>query len=341
MLDKLSDYDFHLPLGAIAQKPVSPREAARLLLPKDGQFFDHQIADLPDLLRPGDLVIVNNTRVIPAQLTGRKGEGRIGFTLHKRLGTDSWQAFARPAKKCTIGSQIDFQDGLRAEILDKLEDGAVNLRFNLSGTALEAAIDKIGAMPLPPYIKRPDGADEKDKADYQTMFARHTGAVAAPTAGLHFTDGLKAKMLTRGIAFSEVTLHVGAGTFLPVKTEEIARHKMHTEWGEVGAETIEAITKAKAGGGRIISIGTTSLRILEAAYQAHGKLAPFSGETDIFITPGYQFGVVDMLLTNFHLPRSTLLMLVSAFLAIAKSCPPISMRLNRAIGFSAMGMPVY
>ena len=313
MLDKLSDYDFNLPPGAIAQKPVSPREAARLLVPEDGQFCDHHIADLPDLLRPGDLVIVNNTRVIPAQLTGRKGEGRIGFTLHKRLGADSWQAFARPAKKCTPGSQIDFQDGLRAEILDKLEDGAVNLRFNLSGTALEAAIDKIGAMPLPPYIKRPDGADEKDRADYQTMFARHTGAVAAPTAGLHFTDGLKAQMLARGIAFSEVTLHVGAGTFLPVKTEEIARHKMHTEWGEVGAETIEAIAKAKAGGGRIISIGTTSLRILEAAYQAHGKLAPFSGETDIFITPGYQFGVVDMLLTNFHLPRSTLLMLVSAF----------------------------
>jgi S-adenosylmethionine:tRNA ribosyltransferase-isomerase len=313
MLDKLSDYDFNLPASAIAQKPVSPREAARLLVPEGGQFYDHHIADLPDLLRPGDLVIVNNTRVIPAQLTGRKGEGRIGFTLHKRLRADSWQAFAKPAKKCITGSQIEFQDGLRAKILDKLEDGAVNLRFNLSGTALEAAIDKIGAMPLPPYIKRPDGADEKDRADYQTMFARHIGAVAAPTAGLHFTDGLKAQMLAKGIAFGEVTLHVGAGTFLPVKTEEIARHKMHAEWGEVGAETIEAITHTKARGGRIISIGTTSLRILEAAYQAHGKLAPFSGETDIFITPGYQFGVVDMLLTNFHLPRSTLLMLVSAF----------------------------
>ena len=313
MLDKLSDYDFNLPPGAIAQKPVSPREAARLLVPKDGQFFDHHIADLPGLLRPGDLVIVNNTRVIPAQLTARKGEGRIGFTLHKRLGTDSWQAFAKPAKKCTPGSVIEFESGFSAEVLEKLEDGAVNLRFNLSGTALESAIEGVGAMPLPPYIKRADGADDADKSDYQTVFARHTGAVAAPTAGLHFTDSLKNQLIARGIGFSEVTLHVGAGTFLPVKTEAIAEHKMHSEWGEVSSDTVAAITQTRAAGGRVICVGTTSLRILEAAYQAHGRLAPFSGETDIFITPGYQFGVVDMLLTNFHLPRSTLLMLVSAF----------------------------
>lgn len=313
MLDKLSDFDFELPPEAIAQKPSVPREAAKLLYPHAGKLQDHRIADLPVLLQPGDLLIVNNTRVIPAQLVGRKGAGRIRMTLHKRLGPDSWQAFAKPAKKCTPGSVIEFEAGFSAEVLEKLEDGAVNLRFNLSGTALDSAIEGVGAMPLPPYIKRPDGADDADKSDYQTVFARHTGAVAAPTAGLHFTDSLKNQLIARGIGFSEVTLHVGAGTFLPVKTEAIAEHKMHSEWGEVSSDTVAAITQTRAAGGRVICVGTTSLRILEAAYQAHGRLAPFSGETDIFITPGYQFGVVDMLLTNFHLPRSTLLMLVSAF----------------------------
>lgn len=313
MLDKLSDFDFELPAEAIAQKPADPRESARLLYPQGVSFTDHLIADLPDLLRAGDLLVVNNTRVIPAQLTGRKGEGRIRFTLHKREASDSWQAFAKPAKKCTPGTMIAFEEGLSAEVTEKLEDGAVNLRFNRSGTALDAAIEAVGAMPLPPYIKRHDGPDDADKQDYQTVFAQHTGAVAAPTAGLHFTEGLKQRLIEKGVCFSEVTLHVGAGTFLPVKVEAIHAHQMHSEWGEVSAEVVTSIKQTKARGGRIICVGTTSLRILEAAYQAHGDLLPFTGETDIFITPGYQFGVVDMLLTNFHLPRSTLLMLVSAF----------------------------
>lgn len=313
MLDKLSDFDFELPAEAIAQKPADPRESARLLYPQGDSFTDHLIADLPDLLRAGDLLVVNNTRVIPAQLTGRKGEGRIRFTLHKREASDSWQAFAKPAKKCTPGTMIAFEEGLSAEVTEKLEDGAVNLRFNRSGTALDAAIEAVGAMPLPPYIKRHDGPDDADKQDYQTVFAQHTGAVAAPTAGLHFTEGLKQRLIEKGVCFSEVTLHVGAGTFLPVKVEAIHAHQMHSEWGEVSTEVVTSIKQTKARGGRIICVGTTSLRILEAAYQAHGELLPFTGETDIFITPGYQFGVVDMLLTNFHLPRSTLLMLVSAF----------------------------
>jgi len=313
MLDKLSDFDFELPAEAIAQKPADPRESARLLYPQGDSFTDHLIADLPDLLRAGDLLVVNNTRVIPAQLTGRKGEGRIRFTLHKREASDSWQAFAKPAKKCTPGTMIAFEEGFSAEVTEKLEDGAVNLRFNRSGTALDAAIEAVGAMPLPPYIKRHDGPDDADKQDYQTVFAQHTGAVAAPTAGLHFTEGLKQRLIEKGVCFSEVTLHVGAGTFLPVKVEAIHAHQMHSEWGEVSAEVVTSIKQTKARGGRIICVGTTSLRILEAAYQAHGELLPFTGETDIFITPGYQFGVVDMLLTNFHLPRSTLLMLVSAF----------------------------
>lgn len=313
MLDKLSDFDFELPAEAIAQKPADPRESARLLYPQGDSFTDHLIADLPDLLRAGDLLVVNNTRVIPAQLAGRKGEGRIRFTLHKREASDSWQAFAKPAKKCTPGTMIAFEEGLSAEVTEKLEDGAVNLRFNRSGTALDAAIEAVGAMPLPPYIKRHDGPDDADKQDYQTVFAQHTGAVAAPTAGLHFTEGLKQRLIEKGVCFSEVTLHVGAGTFLPVKVEAIHAHQMHSEWGEVSAEVVTSIKQTKARGGRIICVGTTSLRILEAAYQAHGELLPFTGETDIFITPGYQFGVVDMLLTNFHLPRSTLLMLVSAF----------------------------
>ncbi len=313
MLDKLSDFDFELPAEAIAQKPADPREAARLLYPQGERFTNHLIADLPDLLRSGDLLIVNNTRVIPAQLIGCKGKGRIRFTLHKREASDSWQAFAKPAKKLVSGTIISFEDGLFAEVAQKLEDGVVKLRFNLSGANLDAAIEAIGAMPLPPYIKRPDGADDEDKQDYQTVFARHTGAVAAPTAGLHFTNSLKQRLIKKGVRFSEVTLHVGAGTFLPVKVDAIHQHRMHSEWGEVSGGVVTSIQETKDRGGRIICVGTTSLRILEAAYQANGDLAPFIGDTDIFITPGYQFGVADMLLTNFHLPRSTLLMLVSAF----------------------------
>lgn len=313
MLDRLSDFHFDLPESAIAQKPAVPREAARLLVPEANGFKDCQIADLPQILEKGDLLIVNNTRVIPAQLTGWKGAGRIGLTLHKRLSEARWQAFAKPAKKCTPQTVIRFDEGFTAEVTERLDEGAVNLQFNLSGPALDAAIEKYGAMPLPPYIKRPDGRDAADNQDYQSVFARYKGAVAAPTAGLHFTDRLRSSLVEKQVSFAEVTLHVGAGTFLPVKTEDIHAHKMHSEWGEVSAQTVDAIEKTKQQGGRVICVGTTSLRILEAAYQTQASLHPFKGETDIFITPGYQFGVADMLITNFHLPRSTLLMLVSAF----------------------------
>ncbi len=313
MTDKLSDFDFHLPSGAIAQKPAVPREAARLLFPQAGGFDDLTVADLPRLVRPGDLFIVNNTKVIPAQLSGKKAAGRIGFTLHKKLAPDSWQAFAKPAKKCTPGTLITFDNGLAANVTHKGGDGLVTLCFNRSGDALAQAIELCGVMPLPPYIKRPPGGDEDDRYDYQTVFARHAGAVAAPTAGLHFTDALRQRLEQAGAGFAEVTLHVGAGTFLPVKTETVSEHKMHAEWGTVPDRTVAAINSTRAAGGRVISVGTTSLRILEAAYQTDGHLAAFSGETDIFITPGYKFAVIDMLLTNFHLPRSTLLMLVSAF----------------------------
>ena len=310
---QLADFDYHLPEELIAQEPARPREAARLLDASGAGLSDHIIADLPNLLRAGDLLVVNNTSVLPAALIGQRGAGRARINLHRRLSADTWLAFAKPAKKCPPGTQITFADGFSAVVTDRADGGEVTLRFNVSGTALNACLDQHGQMPLPPYIRRPDGAGEADKHDYQTMFATHAGAVAAPTAGLHFTDGLRDRLLTAGVNFAEVTLHVGAGTFLPVKVDNIRDHKMHSEWGSLPLETVDAIHKTKASGGRVIAVGTTSLRILEAAFCHHGHLAPFTGETDIFITPGYKFGVIDMLLTNFHLPKSTLLMLVSAF----------------------------
>ena len=309
----LSDFDYILPEELIAHTPARPRETARLLTAAPGELSDHIIADLPQLLRPGDLLVVNDTSVIPAALIGRRGQGKVRINLHRRLTEDSWLAFAKPAKKCLPGTEISFADGFSAVVNKKAESGEVTLQFNQSGAALDNCLDQHGKMPLPPYIQRPDGANQADRDDYQTLFAAHTGAVAAPTAGLHFTDELRQKLISAGINFAAVTLHVGAGTFLPVKTENIHEHKMHTEWGNVSADTVEAIRHTKASNGRVIAVGTTTLRILEAAFVHHGRLAPFAGETDIFITPGYQFGVIDMLLTNFHLPKSTLLMLVSAF----------------------------
>ena len=310
---RLADFDYHLPEELIAQEPARPREAARLLQLDLHGISDHIIADLPGLLRSGDLLVVNNTSVIPAALTGRRGQGKVRINLHRWLSDDTWRAFAKPAKKCPPGTEISFADGFSAVVTDRADGGELTLRFNQSGPALEACLEAHGRMPLPPYIRRPDGASEQDKQDYQTLFAAQAGAVAAPTAGLHFTDALRDQLLAAGLSFAEVTLHVGAGTFLPVKVEDIRDHKMHTEWGSVSADTVEAIRQTRARGGRVIAVGTTSLRILEAALAHHGELAPFTGETDIFITPGYQFGVIDMLLTNFHLPKSTLLMLVSAF----------------------------
>ena len=322
MLTHLSDFDYDLPPERIAQTPARPRTSARLLHVQGSLLHDHTTSDLPHLLQAGDLLIVNNTKVIPAQLIAHKstgpgtgpgeGTGKIHLTLHHRLSPNMWKAFARPAKKCPLGTALHFDEHLHAEITHKGNAGEITLTFSQFGPILDAAIDRLGSMPLPPYIKRPT-PKASDKHDYQTIFARHTGAVAAPTAGLHFTSDLTAQLKAANIHLAEVTLHVGAGTFLPVKTQTIADHKMHSEWGEVSLETCDLIHTTQARKGRIICIGTTSLRILEAAYAHHGHLKPFRGETDIFIRPGFRFGVADMLLTNFHLPRSTLLMLVSAF----------------------------
>ena len=310
---QLTDFDYDLPPELIAQHPAEPRDSARLLNCL-GQNHQHQhISDLPDILQKGDILVVNNTKVIPALMTGTRGAGKARFTLLKRTAPDRWTAFAKPAKKCPIGTIVTFEDGLSCEVVDTFEGGEVEIAFSASGTALDEAILVQGAMPLPPYIKREGGPNEEDEANYQTLFARHSGAVAAPTAGLHFTDALTSQMAERGIEVAEVTLHVGAGTFLPVKVDDISAHKMHSEWGALDDATAARLKAARAAGRRIICVGTTSLRILETVWQKFGQFEAFSGDTDIFITPGFPIGSADMLLTNFHLPKSTLLMLVSAF----------------------------
>ncbi|WP_448207363.1 tRNA preQ1(34) S-adenosylmethionine ribosyltransferase-isomerase QueA [Azospirillum sp. sgz302134] len=306
---KTADFDFDLPPDRIAEHPAKPRDAARLLDVAE-RLHDRIVRDLPSLLEPGDLMVVNDTRVIPARLDGRRGEVRVEITLHKRESEREWATFARPGKRLKPGDVIAIADDFAAEVVAK--DGMeVRLRFSVGGPALMEALHRHGRMPLPPYIRRE--ADEQDAADYQTVFAAREGAVAAPTAGLHFTPELLAALDARGIRRVPVTLHVGAGTFLPVKVEDIAEHRMHSEWGEISPETAEAVTATRKAGGRIVSVGTTALRILETAGLADGTLPPFSGDTDIFITPGYRFKIVDLLLTNFHLPRSTLFMLVCAF----------------------------
>lgn len=320
-------FDFELPPERIALHPVEPRDAARLLVVRPEQGLEDKIvSDLPDLLVPGDVLVVNDTRVIPAELKGERWRGgnraSISFNLHKRIDEARWAAFARPAKRLKQGDQLVFGDAQdRACALDKLgasveaigEGGEVILAFDLSGAYLDEAIKAHGALPLPPYISAKRLFEPRDVADYQTIYAREDGAVAAPTAGLHFTEALMARLKERGIGIETVTLHVGAGTFLPVKADDTADHKMHAEWGEVDVETVARLKKAKAAGGRIIAVGTTSLRLLESAAKATGELDAFSGDTNIFLTPGSRFNVVDILMTNFHLPRSTLFMLVSAF----------------------------
>lgn len=318
---KTTDFDFDLPATAIAQRPAEPRDAARLL--HVGQSLrDLHVLDLPSLLNPGDVLVVNDTRVVPTRLRGHKGDAQVEVTLHKHLpgggAHDLWLAFARPAKKLKPGDDIRFPENLTGTVEAKGLGGEVTLRFALSHADLLAALNRVGIMPLPPYIKRPAGGDARDTADYQTRFADRDGAVAAPTAGLHFTDRLIAAVATRGIAIHRLTLHVGAGTFLPVKTEDLAEHTMHAEWGEVTAATADAVNAAKAQGGRVVAVGTTALRLLETAADADGKLHPFVGETDIFILPGYRFKIVDLLMTNFHLPKSTLFMLVSAFAGLGR-----------------------
>jgi S-adenosylmethionine:tRNA ribosyltransferase-isomerase len=309
---KVDTFDFNLPRACIAQRPMTPRDAARLLV-VNGEIGDSRMSDFPRHLHPGDLLVFNDTKVIPARLSGRRGQAKVEVTLHKSVDTTTWKAFARPARRLRKGDRIDFAPGFAAEVETKGEAGEVTLSFEYGGADLETALERFGVMPLPPYIKRPNFADPRDRDDYQTMFARIPGAVAAPTAGLHFTPGLLDDLDARGIERIALTLHVGAGTFLPVKVEDVADHKMHAEWGEITAPAAAAVNATRARGNQVVAVGSTALRLLEAATDAAGRLRPFAGETDIFITPGYRFRTVDRLLTNFHLPRSTLFMLVSAF----------------------------
>jgi S-adenosylmethionine:tRNA ribosyltransferase-isomerase len=322
------DFDFELPPDAIALRPASPRDAARLLVVRPHEppeLEDRVVRDLPSLLKAGDALVVNDTKVIPARLTGtRERNGvrvEIEATLIKRVGAERWQALAIPGKRLQIGDRIRFGHesrvcllgALDATVEEKGEGGEILLRFDFHGPILDDAIEAIGHMPLPPYIASKREDDERDRSDYQTLFATHEGSVAAPTAGLHFTDALLEALKNKGVSLHRVTLQVGAGTFLPVKTEEVSDHRMHAEYGEVSSQTADALNKVRAEGGRVVAVGTTALRMLESAAGENGTIKPFAGETSIFITPGYRFRAADLLLTNFHLPRSTLFMLVSAF----------------------------
>jgi S-adenosylmethionine:tRNA ribosyltransferase-isomerase len=315
---KVDLFDFDLPRERIAEHPANPRDAARMLDLTGAEMSDRIVRELPDVLQPGDLLISNDTRVIPARLFGKRGEAGIEVTLHKQEGLARWAAFAKPAKKLRVGEIFKVSDDFEAEVISKKDGGEVLLQFNVAGADLIAALEKYGVMPLPPYIRRDKGGDDQDKSDYQTIFAQKDGAVAAPTAGLHFTPELLANLDARGINRRTITLHVGAGTFLPVKVDDTDDHKMHAEWGSISPEIADLINQTRANGGRIVAVGTTSLRLLESAAREDGVVEPFDGETDIFITPGYKFRGVDMLLTNFHLPRSTLFMLVSAFAGFEK-----------------------
>jgi S-adenosylmethionine:tRNA ribosyltransferase-isomerase len=328
-------FDFDLPPELIAQHPVRPRDAARLLVV--GAALEHRLMrDLPALLRPGDLLVCNDTRVIPARLLGRRGAAQIEVTLHQPLagaapipdqpaaagagpgGAALWRAFARPARKCRVGDLLSFGAELDAEVLAKGEGGEITLRFGCSPEVLLERLETCGQMPLPPYIKRPPQGDAQDRADYQTLFALRPGAIAAPTAALHFTPGLMAALAERSIGHALITLHVGAGTFLPVKVADTGGHRMHAERYELTAQTAARVNAARAQGGRIVAVGTTVLRTLETIAEPDGSVRPAAGETRLFITPGYRFKAVDLLLTNFHLPRSTLVMLVAAFAGLAR-----------------------
>lgn len=311
-------FDFDLPAENIALRPASPRDSARLLLvPGEEAMQDRIVRDLPSLLRAGDVLVFNDTKVIPAQLEGTRGEARVGATLHKRLGLRSWQVFLRNAKRVRAGDRIDFGAGVTAIAGARDEDGGVTLDFE-GEEPVELLLERAGRMPLPPYIASKRPTDDRDRSDYQTMFAREDGAVAAPTAALHFTPELMAAIAEAGVATETLTLHVGAGTFLPVKADDTDDHRMHAEWGRIDAATADRLNAARAAGGRLIAVGTTSLRLLESAAGEDGQLRPFADETRIFITPGYRFRVVDGLMTNFHLPKSTLFMLVSALMGTEK-----------------------
>lgn len=306
-------FDFDLPPERIALRPARPRDSARLMLVEGEAISDHGVMDLPRLLRRGDVLVFNDTRVIPAQLEGKRGEASVGATLHKREGPRSWWAFVRNARRVRPGDIVEFGEGVEARAVEKGEDGAVLLDF-LGEEPVELLLERAGTMPLPPYIASKRAADAEDRGDYQTMFAREAGAVAAPTASLHFTERLIAALDDAGIGRETLTLHVGAGTFLPVKAEDTADHRMHAEWGRIDAAAAERLNAARAAGGRLIAVGTTSLRLIESAAGEDGRIRPFEGDTAIFITPGYRFRAVDGLVTNFHLPKSTLFMLVSALM---------------------------
>jgi S-adenosylmethionine:tRNA ribosyltransferase-isomerase len=310
-------FDFELPPDRIAQRPANPRDSARLLHIMPDLRADYVMRALPSLLAPGDLLVFNDTRVIPARLSGMRGAAKISVTLHQRLSPDMWRVFARPAKRLRPADIVQFASDFSAEVIERGPEGDVALRFDRADAALFDALRAHGAMPLPPYI-RGGVADARDRADYQTLFAEREGAVAAPTAALHFTPSLMAALKARGVQTAMLTLHVGAGTFLPVKADDTDDHVMHREIGILSPETARTVNAARAAGRRVVAVGTTSLRLLESAAAADGTVSAFSNPTDLFITPGYRFKAVDRLLTNFHLPRSTLFMLVSAFAGLGR-----------------------
>jgi S-adenosylmethionine:tRNA ribosyltransferase-isomerase len=328
---RVDAFDFVLPEERIALRPADPRDSARLLKVTPGALSDHVVRELPAHLRPGDVLVFNDTRVIPAQLFARKGEAQIDVTLHLRLGPYEWLAFVRNARKLKHGDRLAFGPGLEGIVVEKRDAGEVHWRFE-SEDPLEVALERAGQMPLPPYIARKRGIDAQDKADYQTIYANEKGAVAAPTAGLHFTPALLAALDAAGIVRETVTLHVGAGTFLPVKVDDTTDHRMHAEWGRVPDDVAARLQAARAEGRRIVAVGTTSLRLLEAS-----NLQPFTGTTDIFITPGYKFRAIDGLMTNFHLPKSTLFMLVSALMGLERMQQAYSHAIEQGYRFYSYG----
>ena len=309
---KVADFDFDLPPARIAVRPATPREAARLLRITDDGLADFTVADLPALFRPGDLLVLNDTKVIPARLEGAIGDAHVELNLIRAVDDSTWDCLAKPGRKFKPGARVEFADGLTATVTAKDREGPITLAFDRAGADLMAALDRVGTMPLPPYIAKLRAPDGQDRTDYQPVFAARTGAVAAPTASLHLTPDMLDRLAAMGVQRTMVTLHVGAGTFLPVKVEDTRDHRMHAEWGEVSAEAVAAINRAKAEGRRVVAVGTTALRLLESAAAGPGTVEAYAGWTDIFITPGYRFRTVDTLMTNFHLPKSTLFMLVSA-----------------------------
>ena len=327
-------FDFDLPDSAIARRPASPRDSAKLLELGPAGPADRSMRDLPARLRAGDVVVLNDTRVVPARLDGRRGAVRVEVTLHKRLAPGEWSAFARPGRRLRPGDRIDFAPDLRAEVAAKEPDGQIRLRF-APDDDVAGKLARYGTVPLPPYIGRP--ADRRDRTDYQTVYAARDGAVAAPTAGLHFTEALLAAVEARGARLARVTLHVGGGTFLPMRTTRVRDHVLQAEWGSIDAATAAAVNAARRGGGRVVAVGTTSLRLLETAADETGRLAPFEGETSLFIAPGYRFRIIDMLLTNFHLPRSTLFVLVSAFAGLERMRRAYAHALARGYRFYSYG----